>query len=102
MARVLRCLSMAATNARRSEKFSPEPFGGPVVGIPGTRFLTETPRRSPMKDGSTLEVTALFEDTLLSTTTLGRTRRAAWPLVLAGALGILAAGICIVRGVVVA
>jgi hypothetical protein len=55
-----------------------------------------------MKDGSILEVTALFEDTLLSTTALGRRRRAAWPLVLLGALGIVAAGLAIAHGVGVA
>ncbi len=55
-----------------------------------------------MKDGSILEVTALFEDTVMSTATLGRPRRAAWPLVCAGALGLLAAGLAVARGVGVA
>jgi len=55
-----------------------------------------------MKDGSVLEVTTVFEDTVIAVDTFSRPRRKAWPFLCAGALGLLLAGLAFARGVEVA
>src|SRR5262249_30096241 len=101
MARVLRGFSMVPSTSGRAKR-STGTFAPVGCPIPWHLVPPGNPKEVAMKDGSILEVTALFEDTVMSTTTLGRPRRAGWPLVVAGALGLGAAALAVARGVDVA